>query len=972
MADVGGLLYDKDAVYIDIPDWKMQYSRSDGGVPPRYDEGEDMVRQLQANKTGVDDLLRQSDIQLFKNRQLNGAVLDNGMTQPGDNAEELEEDEAEEGESAEGESDEGESESDVSESDEEEDDELAHAGPSFSTMPQEVREVSGRQRQRRRAVFDTTAADMSDSEADTEEEEEASEQDEEEGAAADLLARRSSGSSAESSGLDSDAESDNSEGLGLAARWKAKMKKNAAALFCRRSADMQSLVYGTSALDISRGKNAQQTKPAFNPADSDEDDEGDLFAKPKGSAIEADASNPDAVDAPDSSRVPLDDSLLLKWSESGAAQKLRNRFVTGDWDVAGKRDSARPGEEEDAADSDGGGFGDFEDIETGQKFGADGDQTTETALKAIKDAEAEEARQRLADKAAKKAAFNAEYDVGGRKGVKDGKGGKRKKKAGEEAEEEEGDTYYDAMKKDMGDRAARTKAVMDALDEEQRVTMEGFRPGTYLRLRFTGVPCELMQHFDPRQPLLVGGVPASEEGVGFMQLRFKRHRWFPKILKTRDPLVFSIGWRRFQSIPVYATEDANGRHRMLKYTPEHMHCLATIYGANAPPNTGVLAIQTSTANQQSWRISATGVVLNLDASVRIMKKLKLKGTPFKVHKHTAFIGGMFNSQLEVSKFEGASIRTVSGIRGIVKKALRPGVQNSQDGSFRATFEDKPLMSDIIFLRAWIGVDLPKFYNPVTNLLAPAVKPAARQIKPGHMPSEDPSAIASGATDANAIALGNPTSTSHPVAFTPAATFQGARQGQVFKAGPQGTGYYSDQGFASSSAQTPAVVASTGAVKAGEAKDGWTGMRTVAQLRRELGVGPPRDSDSLYKQIERGPRKFNPLKIPKNLQAQLPFKSKVMNFPKRRRETLEQKRAVKVREPGEKRADALVHALNAIRNAKTQKRREQQTRRREERKKKLADEEAWKMQYNKEERKKRYRDQGKAEALAQKRQKQDTS
>jgi ribosome biogenesis protein BMS1 len=38
MSDVGGLLYDKDAVYIDIPDWKVQYTRSGVEVPKQLQE----------------------------------------------------------------------------------------------------------------------------------------------------------------------------------------------------------------------------------------------------------------------------------------------------------------------------------------------------------------------------------------------------------------------------------------------------------------------------------------------------------------------------------------------------------------------------------------------------------------------------------------------------------------------------------------------------------------------------------------------------------------------------------------------------------------------------------------------------------------------------------------------------------------------------------------------------------------------
>ncbi|RDD40843.1 Ribosome biogenesis protein BMS1-like protein [Trichoplax sp. H2] len=265
----------------------------------------------------------------------------------------------------------------------------------------------------------------------------------------------------------------------------------------------------------------------------------------------------------------------------------------------------------------------------------------------------------------------------------------------------------------MAAQSELNRKEFEGLDDESRIQYEGYRPGSYVRIELHGMPCEFIDYFDPKYPIIIGALNSGEENTGCVQVRIRKHRWYKRILKTRDPVIMSLGWRRFQTVPLFCMEDHNGRQRLLKYTPEHVHCTATFFGPITAPGTGFLVIQTTNDKVSHFRVMATGTVRELDKSVAIVKKLKLIGTPLKIFKNTAFIKGMFSSTSEVAAAEGATIRTVSGIRGQIKRPVK-----SPEGVFRATFEDKILLSDIVFLRAWYPVDIPQFYNPVTSLLMP--------------------------------------------------------------------------------------------------------------------------------------------------------------------------------------------------------------------------------------------------------------
>jgi ribosome biogenesis protein BMS1 len=797
MSDVGGVLVDKDAVYIDV---------KTSTYDPDVDYAErGLGEQMMVNLQGGRKLLGEDDrgFRLFSGGEMINKIEDDvedSGRRSHRTARAAEADEVDDAELDDMESDDEELREDGSDAEEDEDEDdtgFLDESAAAKRKPKIARKEADRNADDAEEVAfadsDSDLGSISGDERDLDELEGDEESEEED---------------------DSDDEGD--------LRWKENLRENAAKLHGQKRAyritDLAKMMYN---LDLAPTDVIKKWTGAKDDKDEDEEDEDDggFFKKSR---------KEDSANAEDR-HIPKFDyaELAEKWEDEENLEALHSRFASGH--MNGKGDDGEEGNEDDFEgfdnNEDDEGDGEFEDLETGEKFGAE-------EPKPEVDEEATTIEEEREHNAKRKEELKLRFEEEDRDGFMNDKADARKD--GDKEEEFGEDDWYDAQKAMIKKQLDINRAEFDQLDELSRVRVEGHKAGTYVRIVLENVPYEFSAHFNPRFPILIGGLTPTEERFGFVQIRIKRHRWHKKILKTNDPLIFSLGWRRFQTTPIYSISDSRTRNRMLKYTPEHMHCFGTFYGPLVAPNTGFVCLQSLSNKTPGFRICATGVVLNVDESTEIVKKLKLTGHPYKIFKNTAFIKDMFKSSLEIAKFEGASIRTVSGVRGQIKRAL-----SKPEGNFRATFEDKILMSDIVFLRAWYPIKPRRFYNVVTNLLAP---PSA----------ED---------------------------------------------------------------------------KAAGESTAWSGMRLTGQVRHALSIPVPSEKNSAYRKIERQTRVFNPLRVPRKLAADLPFKSQIATMKPQKNPTYLQKRAV-VLGGEEKKARRLMDQVIAIRNDKVEKRRKKQDERKD--------------------------------------------
>jgi len=318
-----------------------------------------------------------------------------------------------------------------------------------------------------------------------------------------------------------DEEDFDSDEDGAAARWKDNMMERAQKLYGKRrpyrAVDLARWMYDdtispSEALQRWRGEEQEEEEE-----DIEKDDE-EAFFKRTGRGVDDTLSEDRTIPRFDY------EELAAKWSSQAAMEALRSKFAT-----ANLLDEAGGGEDDDEMGSDGAdgdddeGDGVFEDLEAGDEDDAeDGAEEAEAEPELNLDAEREK-------NARRKEELKLRFEEEDREGFANDKAMARRE--GGEQEEFGEDDWYEAQKAVLQKQQDINRAEFENLDESQRVAVEGFKAGKYAKLILEGVPAEFVTKFQPKMPIIVGGLSATEDRFGFVQVRIKRHRWHKKIRK---------------------------------------------------------------------------------------------------------------------------------------------------------------------------------------------------------------------------------------------------------------------------------------------------------------------------------------------------------------------------------------------------------------------------------------------------------
>ncbi|CAO3672707.1 unnamed protein product [Rhizopus microsporus] len=197
------------------------------------------------------------------------------------------------------------------------------------------------------------------------------------------------------------------------------------------------------------------------------------------------------------------------------------------------------------------------------------------------------------------------------------------------------------------------------------------KPGSRITIWIHNVPIEAFQSYDRTRPFIVFGLLQYEHKMSLLNIQIQRDNAYEEPVKSKDPMVMHMGFRRYNVRPIYSqntNKGSNNVHKFERFIQLGRSYVATVYGPIVFGKTPVMFYK-ETENKNEPILVSTGTFMDVDVKRIIAKRIILSGHPFKIHKRSAVVRYMFFNVEDIYWFKPVQLTTKYGRVGHIKESL---------------------------------------------------------------------------------------------------------------------------------------------------------------------------------------------------------------------------------------------------------------------------------------------------------------
>ncbi|KAL0661110.1 hypothetical protein Bca4012_097947 [Brassica carinata] len=253
------------------------------------------------------------------------------------------------------------------------------------------------------------------------------------------------------------------------------------------------------------------------------------------------------------------------------------------------------------------------------------------------------------------------------------------------------------------DNLARTQKLVlkQALKMEEESRDDYVPTGSYVRLHIKEVPlvaASKLSSLVSSKPIIAFGLLQHESKMSVLHFSVKKYDGYEDPIKTKEELMFHVGFRQFVARPVFSTDNfSSDKHKMERFLHPGRFSLASVYGPISFPSLPLVVLKISEVSDAP-AVAALGSLKSIEPNKIILKKIILTGYPQRVSKMKASVRYMFHNPEDVRWFKPVEVWSKCGRRGRVKEPV--GTHGAMKCIFNGVVQQHDVVCMNLYKRAY--------------------------------------------------------------------------------------------------------------------------------------------------------------------------------------------------------------------------------------------------------------------------------